>query len=177
MKNILLCLVLLSLFCFAKCNKDNKGTNSLPPATHEGKNTLGFMLNGQPWTPKGSRPFASPNLSIDFDPGYRNGIVNIVAYDFTQASYDQFTLGVKDSLNYLQAPFTLNLSQKSLVGISFNKPCEYFSSLNGIISSGGLTITKLDRTTRIIAGTFSATLSKSGCETINITDGRFDMKY
>lgn len=170
-------LLLVVLFFFVCCKKDPAKNAELPAATQDGKGTLGFLLNGQPWTPKGSRPFASPNLSIDFDPGYRNGIVNIVAYDFTQASSDQFTLGVKDSLNYLQAPFTLNLSQKSLYGISFNKPCEYFSSLNGIISSGSLTITKLDKTNRIIAGTFNATLSMSGCETINITEGRFDMKY
>jgi hypothetical protein len=175
MKKILLLPLIITLFCFAKCRKDKLDSNGLPPATQEGRNTLGFMLNGQPWTPKGSR--LTGNLSIDFDPGYHQGIFGIVAYNFIPALAEQFIIGIRDSLNFIQSPITLQLSETSLYGISYNKPCDYFNQLNGVQSSGSLIITKLDRTNRIIAGTFNAVLSKSGCETINITEGRFDMKY
>lgn len=168
--------VLYCLFCFAQCKKSNPASNGLPAATQEGKNTLGFLLNGQPWKPQGSS--ITGNLSIDFDPNFNKGIFNIVAYDFNSPTQEQFTLGVRDSLNFISSiPTTYNLSQSSLYGITFNKSCYYFNQLIDVQSSGSLTITKLDRVNRIIAGTFNATLSKTGCPTITITEGRFDMKY
>lgn len=53
------------------------------------------------------------------------------------------------------------------------KPCQ----LTDVESSGSMTITKLDRTNRLIVGIFNATLSKAGCDTIKITNGRFDVKF
>jgi hypothetical protein len=170
-------LLLLSLLAFSslRCHKDKIDSNDLPPATQEGKNTLGFMLNGQQWTPQGVRGTA--NLSIDYDAGFDQGIFNIVAYNFIPTISEQFIIGVRDSLNFIQSPITLQLSRTSLYGISYNKPCDYFNQLNDVQSSGSLTITKLDRTNRIIAGTFNAILYKTGCDTVRITDGRFDMKF
>ena len=77
----------------------------------------------------------------------------------------------------MQSSITLVLNRNSLYGASFNKPCYYFSSQEDVESSGSLIITKLDRTNRIVAGTFTAKLYKAGCDTINITEGRFDMKF
>lgn len=39
-----------------------------------------------------------------------------------------------------------------------------------------MSITRFDLSMGIISGTFEFTLSKTGCETISITDGRFDAK-
>src|SRR5258705_231264 len=105
MKKILLFPILITFFCFAKCHKENLVVNSLPPATQEGKNILGFMLNGQPWTPKGHR--VTSNLSIDVDFGYHQGIFGIVAYNFIPTTAEQLTIGIRDSLNFIQAPVTL----------------------------------------------------------------------
>lgn len=44
------------------------------------------------------------------------------------------------------------------------------------ITSGTLTITRLDQQAGIIAGTFSFTLAQPGCDTIKVTQGRFDKK-
>ena len=44
-------------------------------------------------------------------------------------------------------------------------------------SSGKLTISKLDQSARIVAGTFYCTIKQTGCDTLRITDGRFDLKY
>ena len=134
------------------------------------------MVNGQPWTPKGQRVTA--NLSIDYDQNFNNGIFNIVAYNFIPSISEQFTIGIRDNLNFINSPITLNLSKSSLYGISFSsQTCDYFSSLSDVESSGSLTLTKLDRTNRIIAGTFNAKLIKAGCDIINISESRFDMKY
>ena len=176
MKTTLTLLLILFIFCNARCRKDKVNGNSLPPVTESGKNTLGFLLNGQPWTPQGQRVTA--NLSIDYDPNFNQGIFGIVAYNFIPAISEQFTIGIRDSLNFINSPKTISLSRNSLYVVSFsNQACDYFNSLNDVESSGGLTITKLDRINRIISGTFNAKLIKSGCQTINITDGRFDMKY
>ena len=177
MKSIFLSLVIVTLFTFSKCKKDVVTTddNGLPTATQEGKNTMGFLLNGQPWTPKGSR--VTGNLSIDYDAGYNNGIFNIVAYNFIPTISEQFTIAIKDSLNYMQAPISFLLTKSSLFGISFDKNCPLFSTYSDVNSSGNFTLTKFDKVNRIIAGTFNATLSKQGCDTIKITEGRFDMKF
>jgi len=163
------------LFCFAQCKKSNPDSNGLPAATQDGKNTLGFLLNGQPWKPQGVR--GTGNLSIDYDPGFNQGIFGIVAYNFVPANSEQLTIGIRDSLNFINAPSTFTLSNRSLFGISYSSDCDLFSTYSDVTSSGSMTITKLDRTNRIISGTFSATLTKTGCTEIKITDGRFDMKF
>ncbi len=166
---------IICFFCFAKCNKDKIDSKGLPPATQEGKNTLGFLLNGQIWKPQGTRVAA--NLSIDYDPNFNNGIFSIVAYNFLTPVSEQFIIGVRDSLNFMNAPFEVSLNNTSLYSISYNTPCDYFNQLNEVQSSGRLTVSKLDRANRIISGTFTATLSRAGCITLQITEGRFDMKF
>ena len=158
-----------------KCKKDELG---LPPITQTGANKLGFLLNGQPWTPKGHVGM-SANLSLDIDFGYKNGIFGINAYKYVSATEkDVFIIGVTDSLNFLQVPIQLSLNNTSLYGISFtNNQCDYFNQISDVQSSGILIITKLDKINRIIAGTFNAKLYEPGCDTIKITDGRFDMKF
>ena len=168
--------VLYCLFCFAQCKKSNPDSNGLPVASQEGKNTLGFLLNGQPWKPQGSR--VTGNLSIDYDAGFNQGIFGIVGYNFNTPISQQLTFGIRDSLNFINAPATFSLSNTSLYGISYSdSTCDLFSRDNDVTCSGNLTITKLDRTNGIISGTFSATLRKPGCSEIKISDGRFDMKF
>ncbi|WP_068823120.1 hypothetical protein [Pedobacter psychrophilus] len=177
------CLCLLAL-CFLlttgmQCKKDKTDTPGLPTATQEGKNTLGFLLNGEAWTPKGLLG-SSANLSIDVDLTYKKGVFNISAYNSTSYKPDviYFGLGIKDSLNNQSIPVTYLLTNESLFGVYFsNDDCtlDYFNS--SIKRSGSLTITKLDKVQRIISGTFDANLSLNGCSDVKITQGRFDMKY
>ena len=150
----------------------------MPPATQEGKNTLGFLLNGEVWKPQGNNGTA--NLSVDVDFGFKNGIFDIAAYRrLTSNSRDQITFGIPDSLNFFQIPKTMVLGPNTLAGLSFtNEICDYFSRDLITFSSGRMTISKLDKVNRIFAGTFDAILYKINCgDTIKITEGRFDMKY
>jgi len=174
---IIVFLLALLLLSGIACRKHRMDSNGLPPATQEGKNTLGFLLNGKPWTPKGFRGESS-NLSLDYEPDYKNGGFNIVARDFTNPITEQFIIGIIDSLNFLPIPSTISLNHHGLLGVMFsNQECEYFSSDSDTYSSGSLTITKLDVTDErvIISGKFNATLYKPGCDSIRITDGRFDL--
>ncbi len=180
MKNILVLLILIalvsSLGC-SSCKKNITDRNGLPPATQNGSKTLGFLLNGQPWTPQGFNGTA--NLSMDIDFGYQNGEFNIAAYQIkTTDNRAYFGLSVGDSLNYIVTPASFSLTQNSLFGVYFScATCTYDYFDQSIYRSGHLLLTKLDKTNRIISGTFEATLYKSGCDTIKITGGRFDMSY
>lgn len=179
---ILTAIVTYSLLASNQCKKnkpDGDDSHGLPPATQEGKNTLGFLLNGEPWTPSGSSGVT--NLSIDLDEGFKNGIMGIVAYRTKSASdKTQFILGIHDSLKLKSAPFKLTIYKKSIGALSYSTEDE--CSLNHydttIYEDGNITITKFDRGNRIVAGTFEGVLYKELCgDTIRITSGRFDMKY
>lgn len=179
MKKLITAILILSLFCFAQCKKNHTDSNGLPADTQEGKNTLGFLLNGQPWKPQGNS--GTGNLSIDFDPGFNNGIMGIAAYRTISATdKTQFGLGIVDSLNFKSAPFSLIIKKKSLGGLSFSTKnyCDILHVDTTIYETGRINITKLDRTNRIVSGTFEGILYNQICgDTIKITDGRFDMKY
>lgn len=182
MRLVLLAFITIITICTFSCSSCKKelviDNGGLPPTTQTGSNTLGFLLNGQPWIPKG-QVGVSANLTVNVDFGYNKGIFVINAYRFNESGEKEvFSVGVRDSLNFFQIPITIPLSRTSLYGITYrNNKCDYFNQQVDVESVGNLTITKLDKTSQIIAGTFSARLSKIGCDTIKITDGRFDMKY
>lgn len=68
---------------------------------------------------------------------------------------------------------------QSLFGLTYieRSECTYDFFDASVMKSGQLTITKLDRTNRIISGAFNVMASKNGCTIISITDGRFDLKF
>lgn len=99
--------------------KTNTDANGLPPATQTGTNTLGFLLNGQPWSPQGQIG-VSANLTVNVDFGYNKGVFGISAYKANNGSKTYFGLGIRDSLNFISIPSTILLTQKSLMVISFS---------------------------------------------------------
>lgn len=173
----LLIVILFFILIASKCKKDPvTNVGSLPPATQTGANTLGFLLNGVPWTPQGYNGTANLSTSVDF--GYHKGVFNISAYRIITAGNSESFAIFSDSLNYMTIPITISLVKNSPAGIYFsNKNCFFFYSDTSVTRTGSLTISKLDKTNHIISGTFNATLSQSGCGTIQITDGRFDMSF
>ncbi len=64
---------LISIFAFAQCKKNKPDSNGLSAATQDGENSLGFLLNGQPWKPQGVK--GTGNLSIDYDAGFNQSIL------------------------------------------------------------------------------------------------------
>lgn len=181
MKRSIYLLLLTITICFTQCRKEkpaNSNDNNipgLPPATQIGANTLGFLLNGVPWTPQGPN-----NLSIDYDPGFNDGILGIVAYrKVLNTDNSVFSFGIQDSLNFMTFPKSLAISKSSLAQFSFTDKfyCERIHYDTIIFRSGELTITLFDRANRIVAGKFNTTLFNPSCsDTIKITNGRFDIK-
>jgi hypothetical protein len=57
-------------------------------------------------------------------------------------------------------------------------PCDDYDSRNATSTSkGSLVVTCLDLAAGIVSGTFDFTIAKPGCDTLKVTQGRFDGKF
>lgn len=68
----------------------------LPPANQERKNTIGFLLNGQPWAPKGYN--GTSNYVVTYDPTYHGGSFDIRMYQLSDEKEEFFYI-YSDSVN------------------------------------------------------------------------------
>jgi hypothetical protein len=170
--------LLLLAFCFLlttgmQCKKDKTDTPGLPAATQEGKNTLGFLLNGEPWKPQGFNGTA--NLSIFYDEGFRGGVFNISAYRLFGDNSSK-RQGFAIACDSIQTAQKVIFGQKNFTVIYQSESCDYIS--NDLTTVNGYCeITKIDKVNKIFSGVFEVKFTKQGCEPVNITQGRFDMKY
>jgi hypothetical protein len=179
MRKLLLYSTFLLLTQCSKCKDNDPAPEAqLPPATQTGANTFGCLVNGQPWTPKGNN--GRENFRITYDPTYAGGSLSIRAYRYPDqsAAFQDINMG-GDRINQAGTyQFVLTGDRKVFytnTGKAF--PCnDYDGPPSLTYRSGTLTITKLDLTVGIISGTFAFTLAKPGCDTIKVTQGRFDYK-
>ncbi|RTQ50657.1 hypothetical protein EJV47_08465 [Hymenobacter gummosus] len=167
---------LLLLTQCSKCKDDPKpGQDKLPPVTQEGENTFGCLLNGQVWTPRGNDGFS--NYTVDYDPTRAQGTLSIAAARIRSATNDHQTLGLfSDSI---QATGTYRLRTQGRHGagmMDVRTGCQYYAVDASTYCRGRLTLTRLDRQAGIVAGTFEFVLAKPGCDTVRVTEGRFDKK-
>lgn len=173
--SILSLLFLLILSSSTNCKKNNP-ESGLPPATQEGKNTCGFLLNGKVWLPRGDNGYA--NLVCDYDETFIGGAFNITGYRYEPNKRSFFGVTGRDITN--TGIYKLNISpdKKGDISIDANsKYCiyEWYDTIPN--HNAYLNITKLDKVKRIVSGTFEFALIKPGCEEVRITQGRFDMKF
>jgi hypothetical protein len=177
-KPILLIVCSLTFALFA-CKKDKKAPiDQLPAATQSGKNTFGCLINGQAFLPKGSFPFGNPNPVLLYDPTFENGTLSIKAYRVDGSNHVDIVIGGTniDKPGLYQIG-TRGTDAKQFANVRDQRSgCNYYHSDDGTICSGTLKITKLAVAEKIIAGTFSFTISTPGCETWKVTDGRFDLR-
>jgi hypothetical protein len=158
----------------SSCHKDpyQDGTPELPPITMEGKNTLGFLLDGKVWVPyQESSGIFTPTLEFKMDGNVLRGGARLKSKDIDQ--HFSITIQVENEeiiqidSNYVGVFFINNKN----TGFSCN---EYRNSTN----TSYIIISKLDWTNRIIAGTFEFPMMVNGCkDTLTIKDGRFDLKF
>jgi hypothetical protein len=179
MKTILL-IALLPLLLAASCKKDKLADelSKLPPATQTGANTFGCLVNGKAWVPQGGCFLCPSVLKFYYDSG-NGGQFSIKAL-LTNAKRDE---GITITVDSIISKKSLNLkldreSARVLFRNSRNSPTCYslFSDDFDLNCEGLITLTTVDLTTMIISGTFEFTLFKQSCETITITNGRFDAK-
>lgn len=169
-------LLLATLMGLSQCKKKDELTpvDQLPPATQTGTNTFGCLVNGQAWTPSGSD--GTSNYSIYYDAGYRNGTLNISTYRYGNSSPNskQLLTIYSDSLRSVGSYALVKDGHQEALFKDRTTGCEFFGGV--YYRRGTLTITRLDLQTGVVSGTFAFTLYKPGCDSIRVTQGRFDKR-
>jgi len=144
--------------------------DELPPETQVGANTFGCKINGQVWLPKGN--FYTLRWRVDI---FSLTQMTISAARAEGDSTTLLTFSVfNDSIIY---PRTYILDNPSNRRVRYgNLSTCYYESQTG--NQSQLIITKQDMANRIISGRFSASFpAQAGCPPVEITEGRFDIKY
>ena len=166
---ILLLLFLSGCDLFKSANK----TEQLPPATQEGKNTFGCLVNGKVWLPNGND--GTSNLDLSYDPTFYFGTFNLSAYRLEDIVFQSITL-YSDSLKSVGIYPLVDPKRQSAFYTDIRGNCEYTNDPD-VTHTGIMTITRFDLSQQIIAGTFEFTVTKTNCPLIVVTEGRFDMKF
>ncbi|MDJ0365658.1 DUF6252 family protein [Hymenobacter sp. H14-R3] len=168
--------LVLPLALLLGCKKsDPDPVSQLPPATQTGANTFGCLVNGQPWLPGGND--GTSNYSIYYDPNYRKGTLNIGTYRYypVGSTSRQDIIIFSDSLKST-GTYSLSIPNHQ-EGLFYGSKGECEFHQNEVhYRRGTLTITRLDKQAGIISGTFAFTLYKPGCDSVRVTQGRFDKK-
>lgn len=174
MKSFLL--LLLPLALLLGCKKEGANpADQLPPATQTGANTLGCLVNGQPWTSQGND--GTSNYSISYDQS-RAGVFALQTYRYQQKPNDNYQYIILEA-SRLYAPKTYSFQDSlNTRAVIYDKitGCDLSSDDKATYHKGTLTITRLDLQAGIIAGTFDFVLAKPGCDTVRVTQGCFDKR-
>ena len=166
----------LGLFLLsASCKKTNV-ENILPPATQNGSNTMGALVNNAVWN-----PIAIGNGSgIIAD--YQGFLFNILA--FSENAVRTGGTSINITLSNFNGIGTYNLNNaQSASGNSGSVTIGVvgvFTEYNTDNShNGNLIITNWDAAKRIISGTFQfdAVNQNNSADVIHVTSGRFDFSY
>lgn len=185
--NVILFLTLsLSFFC-TSCDLFSWGKNNekektelekLPPPTQTGEFTFGCLVNGKAFVVTNSYRMTAiyqreklqiganfEILKIDQD---LNG-VKTVDQDINMILGGSLSEGqkysFKDSSNYYNIQFR-DFMKNSKCWFEFDDTFE-----------GSIIFTKIDRKNFILSGEFEFSAVNDECDTVYITDGRFDMQY
>ena len=146
-------------------------TEKLPPATQVGQRTLGCLVNGQPWTPAGN-PFAGPLLSAV----YLNGRLGISASRVLVVNGRNSFHRLGFSIQNVHGAGTFLLADSTSTGSyeDFDTRCTYQTFA---AQSGTVVLTKFDPVNRIVSGRFNFALEAPGCGRVEVSDGRFDVRF
>ena len=169
-------LLLAALPGLSQCKKNEPApVDQLPPATQTGANTLGCLVNGQPWTPQGFD--GSSNYSISYDQAL-GGSFDLRTYRYQQQPTNNYQYLILFATR-LYGPKSYSFRDSLNTEASFSDrliSCELSSRQSMTYRRGTLTITRLDRQAGIISGTFAFTLAKPGCDTVRVSQGRLDKR-
>lgn len=155
----------------------------LPPATQEGKNTFGCLVNGEVWVPHVTvLSWTLYDKAFSFDEskglGYGHGDCTIA----NDSTYQVMALAFGIS-HYL--PIEYNTTSDSTYNNAFTVWFKdtnskwYYPDETMTLKSNWFTLSKIDTTRNFISGTFEFTLynTQNKNDSIVVTDGRFDILY
>ncbi|WP_289023770.1 hypothetical protein [uncultured Salegentibacter sp.] len=172
-------ILILLIFC-ASCDKnDDQPQNpidQLPPATQTGEQTFGCLIDGVPFIPDNfgfGRPSAFYQFSND------TYTLNISASNRNEGYLKSISIGAIKIENEIgERLYDLVEEEENKFYGQYNiGGGTIYSGISSGENSGKLEVTNFDPDNFILSGTFEFTvLDEKGSE-IEITDGRFDIKY
>ena len=160
----------------SRCKKQNTEPQ-LPPETTTGAMTFGCKVNGKVYLPKGGDGF--PGIITEY-PFLGNGpgggwFLNIATRDQSISSNSPGVSITTDSLLLIEGnSYQLQIGKGLAAGEYFLGIFSYKIKNN---DNGTLIITKHDQIQRILSGRFSFTATNNNGQKVNITEGRFDVRY
>ena len=135
----------------------------LPPETKIGKQKFGCLINGGAFV---------PNSTVDVYAVFQQGILTIAGE--IDIPHQWVGMVLIENGNILEQG-TYNLTSPPYQEAkSYYAECYYYEEHT---IEGSVTITLFDKVNYIISGTFDFTTVAPGCDTLSVTDGRFDIKY
>ncbi|PIE50920.1 MAG: hypothetical protein CSA38_00860 [Flavobacteriales bacterium] len=175
-KLLLLGLVFISLY---GCREQEQDPTVLPPATQEGKNTGGALVNGEVWVAQKVKSshfvfktyyeYPSPNTN-----GGEYRLKIVLARPEGSISHSLIRFFIKDTTDITTKTYILNDLNGG--GYSTSTDDDYATNSQ---NTGSITITKFDKDKQIVSGYFQfdgGNVNGNG-EVIHITQGRFDKKF
>jgi hypothetical protein len=173
MKPIFLTAILVLTTCssscellFPKADEPKTELEKLPPITQTGKNTFGCLVNGKALVVSNT----SKQTAI-----FQQGQLQLGATLDKNGDVESVSISLIDPLSENEIlPFDANKYYAGYSLIIGNSICIY--QYDGTFI-GAIIFSKIDRINYIISGTFEFSTVTQGCDTIRITDGRFDMQY
>jgi Family of unknown function (DUF6252) len=177
-RKLLFTIAVITLFTFSRCKKDKTEEAQLPPETTTGAMTFGCKVNGKVFVPKDGN--GRPGLFVQYvnlgnvpNGGWH---LNIPAYNYSTnkgVSIETDSLLLVEGMTYQfkTTVGTANAFYRENVSNGVN----VYSKLDN--EMGSLTIKKHDLTQRILSGVFSFVGTDGNNVKINITEGRFDIRY
>jgi hypothetical protein len=171
---------LLFLITAISCKKSNTPTltelEKLPAITQTGANTFGCLVNGKVYIPKGSDGTTKPNLRKIYDNFQGDTYLAIFTYRYIDNIFDgELYFSIHNLLS--TGNYTTNQVTNSFIyGGKFFNNCGITGTDTTTYRNGVITVTKLDLSAGIISGLFNCKIKPTNCDTIRITEGRFDFK-
>ena len=176
----LLAVPILMIACSKNDNDFTPGTSEidkLPPLTSKGANTIGCLINGKAFLPKGNSPGSGGNPRCDYmEENFMLGFfrktteehqgIYIYSNDVAITQGSTFTLK-NDIINSPAALFVNNDIPNTLH--------QNYNTTELVI--GELYIHHLNEVNHTVSGTFWFNAVNQNNDTVKVREGRFDMQY
>ncbi|WP_306013148.1 MULTISPECIES: DUF6252 family protein [unclassified Allomuricauda] len=172
MKKVLIALYVLTLSGCSKEEAPKDPVDSLPPITQTGENTFACLINGKPFFSSSGRRASyvaadgAYTLSIS---GWRNDDIGLRSILLAGLDIEE---GVQPGTYPLKSEKSGNYDATYLIDGGITLKVSTTDNAPGL-----LTITRFDLEEFIVSGTFEFSVKDDEGNTLNFTDGRFDLKF
>jgi len=168
-----------ALLSAASCKKNNtQAEDQLPPITQTGARTFGCLVNGKVFIPKGGDGSGRSNFKAVYE------LFNGRPYLQLEAKYFINGSPKGDIILFIDSLFTTGtypiVTNKRMVNFGwevYSPTCGVSITDSTTFKTGAINLTKVDVPNGIFSGTFNCKIKPANCDTIYITDGRFDYKF